>query len=532
MKLLRCLIIALAICLVAIPAFVTPVQASPGADISLSPTEGCVGDRITVNGKGFRSGETVDVYYDDVLQDSTRADYGDQCPHGFIDVSFTVPEGCQGYHEVYAEDTKGSSATAHFVVNPGITLDTKSGHVGDDIQVIGGGFPCEATGINIRYYLDDDSYIDFPVTTEADEDGSWEEGFSVPASARGEHAIGAYYDDDKGTLSEVREASFEVQPGITLNPDSGCAGDIIGVSGTGFESEDDIKLKYDHQKFGEYYADENGSWGTVSFTIPDGSKGSHVIEAFHGGSIMAIASATFTLGAGITLQPATTPDLPGHVGQTFNVTGRSFAPSVAVSISYQNETANVFADAEGNLPAVIFVAHGKYGEQYVNASYNNGNTPRPAIFYMEGTPPDEPGLNSPVDTRTGFFGSFLGRACPTFTWSNVTDPSGIASYDLEIYGGDNPAVSISVPIEAVSFQGDIVAYSLPGKYALSYGTYHWKVRAIDGAENEGNWAEAKSFHAGILPQWAAIIIALGLLLVVILGVGMFIKRRKGYFYYE
>jgi len=151
---------------------------------------------------------------------------------------------------------------------------------------------------------------------------------------------------------------------------------------------------------------------------------------------------------------------------------------------------------------------------------------------MEGTPPDEPVLNSPVDTRTGLFGSFLGRACPAFKWSNVTDPSGIASYDLEIYGGDNSAVSISVPIEAVSFHGDIVAYALPGKYALSYGSYYWKVRAIDGAGNEGNWAEAKSFHAGILPQWAAITIALGLLLVVILAVGMLIKRRMGYYYYE
>lgn len=530
MKLLRCLIIALAICLVAIPALVTPVQAWD-VEIRLSPDEGCVGDRVTVHGQKFHSNEIVDVYYDDVLQDSAKAYYGDQCPHGFFDVSFTVPAGCQGYHEVYAEDTKGSSAVAHFVVNPGISLDTKSGHAGDSIEVIGGGFPCEATGIHIRYYLDDDSYVDFPVTADADEDGSWEEDFSVPASVKGKHTIGAYYDDDKGTLSDVREADFEVEPIITLNPDSGCADDIIAVSGTGFVAVDDIKLKYDGQEFGEYGADEYGSWGQVTFTIPECSQGEHVIEAFHSGSVMAIASATFHLGAGITLQPATTPDSPGHVGQTFSVTGKSFDPSVAVSISYQNETADVFADVTGDLPAVTFVARGGHGEQYVDASYN-GNTARPAVFYMEGTPPDKPALNSPVDTRTGFSGSFTGRISPTFTWLNVTDPSGIASYDLEIYGGDNPAVAISVPIEAVSFHSDIVAYTLPGKYALPPGTYHWKVRAIDGAENEGNWAEAQSFHAGVLPQWAMITITVGLILVVILGVGIFIRRRMGYYYYD
>jgi hypothetical protein len=527
MKLLRCLIAALAICLVAMPAFTAPVQAN--GDITLSPTEGCVGDKLTVNGESFRSGETVRVYYDDVLQDSTRAYYGDRCPHGFFTVSFTIPEGCQGYHEVYAEDTSGKSATARFKVNPGIALDTKSGHAGDNVTVTGGGFPCSGNGINIRYYLDGDSYIDFPVTAEVDEDGRWEGSFPVPASAKGAHTIDAYYNNDTHTLSQVREASFEVQPKITLNPDSGCGGDIIAVSGAGFEAADDIELRYDHQKFGEYHADEYGSWGEVSFTIPEGTKSSHVIEAFHSRSTTAIVSATFTLGPGITLQPATSVSSPGHAGQTFSVTGKSFDPSVAVNVSYQNKTTTVFADAEGNLPAVTFIAQGKHGEQYINASYE-GNSARSAVFYMEGTPPDEPTLNSPIDSRTGFFGSFGRGICPTFKWSNVTDPSGIASYDLQIYHGNNSTISIPVPIKSVSFQGDIVAYSLSGEHALAYGSYYWKVRAIDGAENEGNWTEAKSFHAGFLPQWAMITIAAGLLLVVIL-VGIFIKRRMGYYDY-
>ena len=527
MKLLRCLIAALAICLVAVPAFTTPVQAS--GSITLSPTEGCVGDKLTVNGAGFVSGKTVRVYYDDVLQATTKAVYGTKCPRGFFTVSFTIPEGCQGRYKVYAEDASGRSATAYFKVNPGIALNTKSGHAGDNVTVTGGGFPCSGNGINIRYYRDGDSYIDFPVTTGADKDGRWEGSFPAPASAEGAHTIDAYYNNDTHTLSQVREASFEMQPKITLNPDSGCAGDIIAVSGAGFEATDDIELRYDHQKFGEYSADENGSWGEVSFTIPSGARGSHVIEAFHSRSTTAIASATFTLGPGIALQPATSLSSPGHAGQTFSVTGKSFDPNVAVDVSYQNTTTTVFADAEGNLPAVTFIAQGEHGEQYINASYE-GNSAPSAVFYMEGTPPDEPTLDSPIDSRTGFFGSFTGRICPTFKWSNVTDPSGIASYDLQIYHGDNSTISIPVPIKSVSFQGDIVAYSLPEEHALAYGSYYWKVRAIDGAENEGNWTEAKSFHAGFMPQWAMITIAAGLLLVVILVV-IFIMRRRGYYDY-
>jgi len=95
MKLLCCLITALAICLVAMPAFATPVQAN-AIGITLSPTEGCVGDKLTVNGEDFRSGETVRVYYDDALQETAKVVYGDKCPHGFFDLSFTVPEAVKG----------------------------------------------------------------------------------------------------------------------------------------------------------------------------------------------------------------------------------------------------------------------------------------------------------------------------------------------------------------------------------------------------------------------------------------------------
>ena len=89
---LCCLLIAVAICLLAVLPLATPVQANPGASISLSPEEGCVGDKLTVNGEGFHSEEEVYVYYDGVLQATCEVEWGKQCPHGFFTVSFTVPE--------------------------------------------------------------------------------------------------------------------------------------------------------------------------------------------------------------------------------------------------------------------------------------------------------------------------------------------------------------------------------------------------------------------------------------------------------
>lgn len=68
----------------------------------------------------------------------------------------------------------------------------------------------------------------------------------------------------------------------------------------------------------------------------------------------------------------------------------------------------------------------------------------------------------------------------TFRWSAVSDTSGV-QYELEI-------------ASASSF-ADSVRYSTGNTYqnlTLADGTYHWRVRAVDGAGNAGNWKVADS----------------------------------------
>jgi len=539
MKLLSRLFIGFAICLLAVAVLITPVQAS--AIIELSKDEGYVGDKIKVSGEAFHSEETVYIYYDEELQTSTEVRYGKKCPHGLFTAYFTIPESCQGYHYIVAEDKggrTGRTATARFIVKPKISLDESSGHVGDVIQVEGSGFPCEGTGIKLRYYLDTDfhsgrdsgPHVDFPAA-QADSSGSWEQTFSVPASIKGIHSIDAYYNDDENTLSEVDndEARLEVQPTIILNPDSGCIGDAIAISGAGFASdESDIKLRYDDSgELAGENADEYGNWGPLNFTIPPCAKGSHVIEAFHGSSSTAIASAIFTVEPGIFLSPAT-----GHVGQSFTITGSAFDPDIVVNISYRDQTTSATTDASGDLPAVTFIARGKHGEQCVNATYSDNSVPA-AIFYMEETPPDKPNLVSPINSkRTGIFASFTGRIRPEFRWLSVTDASGIANYNLQVSRSPDfttPVVSLSIPGENPGLADDTVAYTLPKKHSLSYGSYYWRVQATDAAANEGEWSEAQPFHAGWLPRWAMLAIAASLLLLIII-ISRSIRRRREYYY--
>jgi len=153
-------------------------------------------------------------------------------------------------------------------------------------------------------------------------------------------------------------------------------------------------------------------------------------------------------------------------------------------------------------------------------------------FFMEENPPAAP---EPLSPANGTGVGFVGKATPTFEWSNVTDASGIASYELQISTNSTnftvPVVSLSIPSENVTSLDDTIAYTLPKDYALSGGTYYWRLRAVDAAANEGHWTIVQSFHAGgRLPLWGLIaIIGLVGVLVGFLVYFFVIKPRRSYY---
>ena len=52
-------------------------------------------------------------------------------------------------------------------------------------------------------------------------------------------------------------------------------------------------------------------------------------------------------------------------------------------------------------------------------------------------------------------------------------------------------------------------YTLTDDNALAKGEYYWRVKAIDGAENESDWTNGQLFKVGVMEWWllAVIIIA-------------------------
>jgi len=87
--------------------------------------------------------------------------------------------------------------------------------------------------------------------------------------------------------------------------------------------------------------------------------------------------------------------------------------------------------------------------------------------------PPAPTLLSPAD------GTTTDDNTPTFDWSDVTDPSGV-TYTLEIRG--------MAPKTGLTDS----TYMLTSGEALSDGNYSWRVQAVDGANNVGDWSDTWS----------------------------------------
>jgi hypothetical protein len=404
---------------------------------------------------------------------------------------------------------------AYFTVEPGLEISPEEGSVGTTVTVKGRGFAEKEEDIEVRYYLTSSDYSRVKSGITADKYGSWETTFTVPPSSKGTHKIDAKGDDS--SLSDVADAQFEIKPGISISEASGYVGDTITVSGSGFKNkETGIKVTYDGTQVGSTItADANGAW-TISFEIPPSTKGNHKIDASGSSTSAAtISDKNFTVSPQITLTPT-----EGHVGTELSVSGNGFAASKRVTITYDGtEVGSATSDATGSFSGISFPAPPSiHGNHEVKATDAQGNTIT-ANFSMESTAPPTPRLISPADeSRVGF----IGKVAPTFEWSDVTDPSGV-SYNLQIATSENFA-------NPLAFSGlTATSYTLAEEQALPQGNYYWRVKAIDGAQNEGNWTVPYSFKAGLLPLWAFIVIIV-LVVGLIGGLVYFFVGRRGKYY--
>jgi len=547
MKVLSRLAIAMAICLMVVPIMASPVEAAGSFRVSggtVGSDGGYVGDEIRVYGSWAGShGSYMYVYYelfgedkDDWPYEKIRYDeYDDVDDRYEFDYDLEIPNSCSGEHDILIcddDDPDDDVDTVQVSVYPYIEIDEDQGPEGTEVKVMGTGWDEDESEIEIRFYLedpdddydDDDLYVvagssDIDMETDIDNLGKWQEevSFTVPSASKGSHWVYAVGDENDDIADcEIMGVEFEVEPGISLEDTEGSPGDSATISGSGFEDEEtDIQVLLDGERVvGGITADEYGCWRRT-FTVPEAAKGNYEVTAEgYKTKEKDIDALEFEVTPRVALSPQT-----GDVGTTLTVSGKGFPANESVTVTYDGVSkGSGTTTGKGTLSDLSFAAEHSQTthttDHTVIVTYDA--TTVSFTFVMESEAPATPSLSSPANgVRLGM----VSKVTPVFQWKAVEDVSGV-SYDLQV--GTSPDLA-QVLISKTGLTE--TSYALSKMEGLSYGTYYWRVRAVDGAMNDSGWTTPYSFKSGLLPFWAFIASVAGL--VVLVGALVFLLTRRG-----
>ena len=486
-------------------AVIVPAQtvfAAPA--ISLSPSAGVSGTRVTISGASFGSyaGDQLTIYFDniDVTPSVSTISSGGIFQATFLVPDYTIP----GSHIISVKGRSGVilAENQFYVLEPEIILNVWSGIIGTTIKASCIGFHA-GKDVSIQYYYTNSSVILGSQT--ASDIGECTEEFIIPASATGRHEVIA-----QNEFRDSAKTDFEVIPSLSINPSVVGVGDQVSILGTGFTANSEVGVTLHGKKVALAQVSERGSFVAI-FYVPVIKIGTYAVEI--GDSSLNNMWIYFTVESEATISKPT-----GAVGLKLLVNGTGFEAEGIIQIKYDDEEMTaVMVDSNGSFSTYFNVPVSAAGAHTVTIT--DGFNTQQIVFTVESDPPPvpqptAPKLNSVVEAQV------------SFDWESVYDPSEPVSYTLQIAR----TADFSQPIlekEGLSLSH----YELTKDEALHPSRrstyYFWRVRATDSASNEGTWSNPIAFQvepSNILPEWAEyVLIFIGILLVII----AFILIKKG-----
>ena len=541
--------IFLSLIFLAMPA--APAKAARG--ITLSPAEGTIDDRITITGTEFnKSTADTDKYaaiYFSSEEATTLDDIGSDViyyklvkevvwldSNGDFETTFRVPEVLDdgsrdkdvtsGTYYVYVCHYLGTTvatrirAVATFTVTMGkISLYILRGKVGTQLDVDGFNF---AGNKSITFKYDGDTVPISSGNKQTSRQGDFTSVIRIPDSIAGSHTVSATVSGDEAT------ATFNVEPEAVISPSSGESGTTVIISGTGFGKLKTVAIWFYNTAVGMATTNTLGSF-YINFTVPALQAGLYNIDAEQG---INLAKAKFTLN--VPPLPLPTPEPPpstepaasisisattGDIGQGVVMGGAGFKTETTVTIKYDNELLNAVAtDSNGVFAAAFTVPSSKYGEHTITAS--DGVNTSELKFTIESTPPPVPTLLIPsAEDKV--------KTPIRFDWWEVTDSSLPVTYDIQVaVSSDFSATSLVIDVDGLASTGYSLTETERLRLGIGKNKYYWKVRAIDGASNEGQWANPRVFYlvTSVIPVWAIIVIAV-IVALFLFALGYFIQMK-------
>jgi hypothetical protein len=378
---------------------------------------------------------------------------------GYAVTSFTVPERPAGEYAVLVTDGT-TEKSAIYQLQPSCSVSNPRVMVNDNITVSG---KCFSANQKATLYYDDRN-IGIGST---DSDGNLKMTTVVPSSPSGIHILRLI---DAGGFSASSQVS--IMPSARLTPENGPVGTEVQVEAHGFSSNSDLEISTGQTRIAVLPASSNGFY-RATFRVP----------AIQGVNDITIADKYNTLN--IPFSVASTLSLSsssGGIPSFVSLQGTGYKGGTAVTISFDdNKVGAVNTNPQGEFSFNLTVGKTTGGSHTIMVT--DGVNVRKAQFAVETTPPPAPKPAFPKDKDTV-------NGDVTLAWGKVSDPSGV-SYGFEL-ARDKDFKDIILARTGLSEQDSIITADHFNHAAETW--YYWRVRAVDGASNQGPWSEIRSFQ--------------------------------------
>ncbi|MCL2149642.1 MAG: IPT/TIG domain-containing protein [Dehalococcoidia bacterium] len=480
------------------------------SNVTLSTNSASPGETIAISGTGFTPG-SADVTLGGVQIGTATVDNSGS----FTNAPITIPNDASfGTHNLFVQ---GESAGT-FTVDPKLAVSPASGGPDDTITISGSGFRPNKT---MTFQLGEYSLAAIQGTVTTDAFGGFEAAFKIPFLPKGQYIVQATDGNNSDTERKSGSAQININQTInTLSSYSGQAGEQVYLTGAGFAANRAVTISFGNQVVGTVNSNAWGYFGydpLFVFEVPSLPAGNITITASDGTNS---ATATFALQTSVVLDQSATNADPAWVGMNMGVTGGGFRANSSITITFDSDPAVVAttsATAQGSFSTSIQVPPLTAGAHKMRIS--DGTTTHELDFVIENTAPSAPVLLKPALASKP-------KQPVEFTWEAVADPSGV-TYEFQLSQDETFEVLI---LEQLGISSTTLTLPDDPKLPSASGSnaYQWRVRAVDGAGNVGDWSPASTFNIGFIwPSWLIHVwYSLGIIIALVLG--LWLGRRMAY----
>ena len=489
------------------------------AFISLNTIDGPVGTQVTIDGRGFYAGRTVELVYYNIVGDPIASVAASA--EGKFSYNYIIPASAGGIHRITATNAEGNYAEAEFEVVPELSLNLASAGPSELLTARG-------TGFGYRADVDITISAITVATAKTGDYGYFEIMFNVPDIPPATYDVKAR--DDVGNIDI---AKFTVTAGVNLSENTEAIGGQIIIKGTGFNPNDTVDINYDDEVVATASTDNNGSF-SVTFEVPPSLGGNHTITVTDGTTTKQLMFAVETEA----------PDVPALV-QPVNDTNTKASthldwydvtdPSMPVVYDLQ------IAGDEAFLVLAISREGLTESDYYLESDEILSTTAEPSTYYWRVRAVDSAGNKSQWSEAW----TFHVNPPPTpllliplsdskldmpvqFNWQAVSSLSMPVTYTLQIADG---LEFKNVILERIYLDSsDFTLNKEDGPEFERDTAYYWRVKATDYDNNESAWSETGSFYISPsfhFPGWATYTL-IGIAVIVAIFIAFRVGRRTAY----